>query len=51
MFYAHPYSSHERSTNEHFNRLLKEFLSKVQLFNILSDDELQLYVAAVQENY
>ena len=51
VFYAHPYSSHERGTNEHFNRLLKEFLSKVQLFNILSDDELQLYVAAVQENY
>lgn len=46
VFYAHPYSSHEKGTNEHFNGLLREFLPKVQSFNTLSEDELQLYVAA-----
>lgn len=47
VFYAHPYSSHERGTNEHFNGLLREFLPKGQSFNTLTDEELQVYVAAI----
>ena len=47
VFYAHPYSSHERGTNEHFNGLMGEFLPKGQSFNSLTDEELQRYVAAI----
>lgn len=27
VYFAHPYSSHERGSNENFNGLLKEFVS------------------------
>lgn len=47
VFYAHPYASHERGTNEHFNGLMREFLPKGQSFNSLTDEELQRYVAAI----
>ena len=47
VFYAHPYSSHERGTNEHFNGLMREFLPKGQSFNLLTNEELQRYVAAI----
>ena len=47
VFYAHPYSSHERGTNEHFNGLMREFLPKGQSFNSLTEEELQRYVAAI----
>lgn len=47
VFYAHPYSSHERGTNEHFNGLMREFLPKGQSFNSLTDEELQRYVTAI----
>ncbi len=46
-FFAHPYSSHERGTNEHFNGLMREFLPKGQSFNSLTNEELQRYVAAI----
>ena len=49
VFYAHPYSSHERGTNEYFNGLLREFLPKGQSFNTLTDEELQVYVAAINQ--
>ncbi len=38
--FAHPYSSHEREKNEHFNGLLREFITKRQSFNPLTDEEL-----------
>ena len=47
FFYAHPYSSHEIGTNENFNGLMREFLPKGQSFNSLIDEELQRYVAAI----
>ena len=47
VFYAHPYFSYERSINEHFNGLMREFLPKAQSFNSLTDEELQRYVAAI----
>ena len=47
VFYVHPYCSHERGTNEHFNGLMREFLPKGQSFNSLTDEELQRYVAAI----
>lgn len=47
VFYAYPYSSHERGTNEHFNGLMREFLPKGQSFNPLTNEELQRYVAAI----
>ena len=43
VFYAH----HERGSNEYFNELLREFLPKSQSFNTLTDEELQVYVAAI----
>lgn len=42
--FAHPYSSHERGTNENFNGLLREFLPKGQSFNSLTEKELVHYI-------
>lgn len=47
LFYEHPYSSHERGTNKHFNGLMREFLPKEKSFNSLTDEELQRYVSAI----
>ncbi len=49
IYFAHPYSSHERGTNEHFNGLLREFLPKGQSLNALTDEELAQYIAAINE--
>ena len=49
IYYAHPYSSHERGSNENFNGLLREFLSKGKSLNPLTDDELSQYVSAINE--
>ena len=47
--FAHPYSSHERGTNENFNGLLREFLPKGQSFNSLTEKELVHYIEAINE--
>jgi len=49
VYFAHPYSSHERGTNENFNGLLREFLPKGQSLNPLTDEELAQYVSAINE--
>lgn len=49
VYFAHPYSSHERGTNEHFNGLLREFIPKGQSINPLTDEELSQYLAAINE--
>lgn len=49
IYFAHPYSSHERGTNENFNGLLREFLKKGQSLNPLTGEELARYIAAINE--
>ena len=49
IYFAHPYSSHERGTNENFNGLLREFLPKGQSLNPLTDEDLLQYIAAINE--
>ena len=49
IYYAHPYSSHERGTNENFNGLLREFLPKGQSLNPLTDEDLSQYIVAINE--
>jgi len=41
VYYAHPYSSWERGSNENGNRILRRFLPKGTDFGKLSEDELQ----------
>lgn len=49
IYFAHPYSSHERGTNENFNGLLREFLPKGQSLNPLTDEDLLQYIATINE--
>ena len=49
IYFAHPYSYHERGTNENFNGLLREFLPKGQPFNSLTEKELAHYIEAINE--
>lgn len=47
VYFAHPYSSHERGTNENFNGLLREFLPKGVSLNSLTTEELNRYVSTI----
>jgi len=49
VYFAHPYSSHERGSNENFNGLLREFLPKGKSLNPLTDEELDQYLSAINE--
>lgn len=49
IYFAHPYSSHERGTDENFNGLPGEFLPKGKSLNPLTDEELAQYIAAINE--
>lgn len=40
LYFAHAYSPHERGSNENRNRVLRRFISKGQLIEELTDDEL-----------
>ncbi len=49
VYFAHPYSSHERGSNENFNGLLREFLPKGKSLNPLTDEELAQYLSAIND--
>ncbi|WP_165737391.1 IS30 family transposase, partial [Streptococcus dysgalactiae] len=49
IYYAHPYSSHERGTNENFNGLLREYVPKGISLNSLTSEELDNYLTAINE--
>lgn len=40
VFYAHPYSSFERGTNENWNGIVRRFIPKGSSFDDLTDDDL-----------
>jgi len=46
-YFAHPYCSWERWTNENTNWLLRQFLPKWSDFELLEEKELQKYVALI----
>jgi len=46
-YFAHPYCSRERWTNENTNWLLRQFLPKWSDFELLTEKELQKYVALI----
>lgn len=43
VYFAHPYSSWERGTNENTNGLLRQYLPKARDFSTLADSELARY--------
>ena len=43
IYYAHPYSSWERGSNENGNKLLRRFIPKGTNLNNITEDELQRY--------
>jgi IS30 family transposase len=47
VYFAHPYSSWERGTNENTNGLLRQYLPKKRSFETLTETELQVYVKAL----
>ncbi|HHG6295917.1 TPA: IS30 family transposase [Streptococcus suis] len=49
VYFAHPYSSHERGTNENFNGLLREYVPKGVSLNSLTSEELESYITAINE--
>jgi IS30 family transposase len=40
VFYAHPYSSYERGTNENWNGIVRRFIPKGKSFNSITDNDL-----------
>ncbi|HEQ0771060.1 TPA: IS30 family transposase, partial [Streptococcus pyogenes] len=49
VYFAYPYSSHERGTNENFNGLLREYVPKGISLNPLTSEELDNYLTAINE--
>jgi len=47
VYFAHPYRSCERGTNENTNGLLREFIPKGTDFNTVSDEDLDYYVSLI----
>ena len=49
IYFAHPYSSHDRGTNENFNGLLREYIPKGFSLNSLTPEELDNYITAINK--
>lgn len=49
VYFAHPYSSHERGTSENFNGLLREYVPKGVSLNPLTSEELDNDITAINE--
>ncbi len=49
VYFAHPYPSHERGTNENFNGLLREYVPKGVSLNPLISEELDIDITAINE--
>lgn len=49
VYFAHPYSSHERGSNENFNGLLREFIPKGVSLKELSMEDLEAYTSAINQ--
>ncbi|ENV4707009.1 TPA: IS30 family transposase, partial [Streptococcus pyogenes] len=49
VYFAHPYPSHERGTNENFNGLLREYVPKGVSLNPLTSEELDNDITAINE--
>jgi len=47
VYFAHPYSSHERWTNENTNWLLRQFAPKKTDFQLISENQLKYYVSLI----
>lgn len=47
IYFAHPYSSHERGTNENTNGLLRQFFPKKTDFALVSENQLKYYVSLI----
>lgn len=47
VYFAKPYHSWERGLNEHTNGLIRQYLSKSRSFSTLSQDELDMIVAKI----
>ncbi|MDR3052035.1 MAG: IS30 family transposase, partial [Oscillospiraceae bacterium] len=41
IYYAHPYSSFERGTNENWNGIVRRFIPKGKSFDNLTDQDIQ----------
>lgn len=49
VYFAHPYASHERGTNENFNGLLREFVPKGQALKNITPEELEEATQAINQ--
>lgn len=47
VYFAHPYASHERGTNENTNWLLRQFFPKWMDFSSISEKQLKYYVRLI----
>ena len=47
VYFAHPYSSHERWTNENTNWLIRQFTPKKTDFESVSENQLKYYVSLI----
>lgn len=48
-YYCHPYSPEERETNEHCNRMLRQYIPKGTSFEHLIDHDVQLVAREIND--
>lgn len=49
-YYCHPYSPEERGTNEHCNRMLRQYIPKGTSFECLIDHDVQVVAREINEH-